>query len=84
MVSRGIHIALYVDSEGIKFVFLLRLSKLNINKVKVLRKREVKLVKAPELEDPTMLTEVPTGKVIEPEDMDRELELEKPLEPEDM
>ena len=42
------------------------------------------IVKAPEAEDPTVLTEVPVGKVFDVEDMDREPELEKLIEPEDM
>jgi hypothetical protein len=84
VVSRGIHIALYDDIQGVKFVFMLTLWRININKVMLLKKRKRRYPKAPQLEDPTDLTEVPTGKIIEPEDMNADIEFDRPLEPEDM
>ena len=41
-------------------------------------------VKAPEMAYPEMLTEVPTGKIFDVEDMDKEPEPIKLIEPEDM
>jgi hypothetical protein len=86
MVKRGIHVALYEDVEGVKFVFMLKIpKKLNINKVMLLKKKEVIYPKAPELPDPALLARKGTGQIIEPEDIiNGTIEAEKPLEPEDI
>jgi len=45
---------------------------------------EPEFVKAPEMAYPEMLTEVPTGKIFDVEDMDKEPEPIKLIDPEDM
>jgi len=85
MVSKGIHIALYSEVDGVKFVFQVKLSrKRNYRIVKYLYKWKVDPPWREALEDPIVLTEVQEGKEIEPEDMVNGVEWDKPLEPEDI
>jgi len=74
-------ICLRKDRGGIKLVIAIR------RWVKIIYlKRYPKPVyaKAPQMPYPSMLTEVPTGKIFDVEDMDKEPEPVKLIEPEDM
>lgn len=69
------------DRDGIKFVIAIK----RWEKVIFLKKYpELVYPKAPEMTYPSMLTEMPTGKVFDVEDMDKEPEKVKLIEPEDM
>ena len=84
MIFKGIQLALYEDTEGVKFVFILQIKKFSIHIVRLLKQRIEKVREAPKLDDPTQITEKPTGKILEPEDIINGIELDKPLQPEDM
>ncbi len=85
MIYWGIQGGLYEDIDGIKAFFILRTAKHIIDKVIILKRIKRQVIKAPEQIDPTVLTEVPTGKVYGPEDMNGEpFKPEKLIEPEDM
>ena len=69
-VSDGISLALRIMGWE-KVIYLLKYPK-------------PEFVKAPEEKDPTLLTEIPVGKIFDVEDMDKEPEEIKLIEPEDM
>ena len=69
------------DREGIKIAIRIR----RWEKVIYLKKYpEAEPVKAPEMAYPSMLTEMPVGKIFDVGDMDKEPEKIKLIEPEDM
>jgi len=69
------------DRRGIKIAFRVR----RWERVRYIWKfHQLPPVKTPKMADPTMLTEVPTGKIFDVEDMDTGIGFEKPLEPEDI
>ena len=78
MILAGV--CLYRDSNGLKLAFAFR----GREKVILLRRREIAFAKAPEMAFPSMLTEKPDVHGLEPEDMDKEPEKVKLIEPEDM
>lgn len=73
-------ICLWKLRDGIKIAIAFRQWEI----VKYIWKYPVTFTKAPEMADPSMLAEKGTGKLIEPEDMNRPVEFDKPIEPGDM
>ena len=69
----GLQLSLFEDRQGFKFAFKFKLMKLGIEKTLFIRRNpdwgKGNSDLTPKFPDPTILTEVPTGKVIEPEDM---------------
>lgn len=84
MIVWGIQAGFFKDTIGVKVFFMVKVLRKNFMRTILLKRNGTKPVKGPQMEDPTMLTEVPKGKVIEPEDIINGFEFDKPLEPEDM
>lgn len=68
----GIQITLFKDRQGLKLISAFRLFKFNKRSEWIIRENPQwhgNPELTPKLPDPTYLTELPTGKVLEPEDI---------------